>query len=96
MPDFGRPSLETSRDRRLTMAEYDHLPPALRGWLAGARLQWSPVSAHRAWRRAMRRALWRKGAALARMDALEAEMIARDLPAGTGPADREAGPGAAG
>ena len=62
------------------MAEYDRLPPALRGWLAGARLQWSPASARRAWRRALRRSLWRERAALARMDALEAEMIARDGP----------------
>ena len=60
------------------MAEYDALPPALRRWLAGACLQWSPASARRAWRGAMRRALWRERVALRLMDALEEERLARD------------------
>lgn len=82
MPDPVRPSLEAARDRRRTMAEYDHLPPALRRWLAGARLQWSPASAHRAWRRSLWRSLGREGAALARMDRIESERLARDAEPG--------------
>ena len=64
--------------RRRTMAEYDALPPALRGWLARARMQWDPVSARRAWRGAMRRALWRERVALRLMDDLEDDRLASD------------------
>ena len=42
------PPLTESRDRLRTMADYDALPAALRDWLAGARMQWEPRSAHRA------------------------------------------------
>ncbi len=66
-----------ARDRARVMAEYDRLPPALREWLAGARMQWSPASARRAWRGALWRALGRTAAAKARMDAIEVERIAR-------------------
>ncbi|WP_055681939.1 DUF6525 family protein [Jannaschia rubra] len=72
------PSLRRARDRRRVMADYDALPPALREWLAGARLQWSPASARRAWRRAMWQSLGRKRAAMARMDALEDAALARE------------------
>lgn len=76
-PAHDRPDLPAARDRRRAMADYDALPPALRRWLAGARLQWSPASARRAWRRALWRSLGRERAALARMDALEDAAIAR-------------------
>ena len=66
------------RARARAMAEYDALPAPLRLWLAGARLQWSPRSARRAWRRALWRSLGREQAALARMDALEAAALARE------------------
>ncbi|MGC1261909.1 MAG: DUF6525 family protein [Jannaschia helgolandensis] len=67
-----------ARDRRRLMAEYDALPPALRDWLAGARLQWSPVSARRAWRRGLWKGLGRTSAARAHMDALEQAAIKKD------------------
>ncbi|CUH38794.1 hypothetical protein JSE7799_01511 [Jannaschia seosinensis] len=70
--------LRQMAERRRTMAEYDALPEALRGWLAEARLQWDPVSARRAWRRAMWTSMGRRRAALAYMDRLEAEALARD------------------
>ena len=79
-PADDRPDLRAARDRRRAMADYDALPPALRGWLAGARLQWSPASARRAWRRALWRSLGGERAALARMDALEEDAIARGDP----------------
>ena len=67
-----------SKEQRDNMAAFDRLPPALRAWLAEARLPWSPASAERAWRRAMRRNFWRTKAALAAMDRIEDERIARD------------------
>lgn len=76
MPPPGRPDPSLSRERRRAMAEFDTLPPALRGWLAGARLQWSPISARRAWRTALIRSFGRNRAALARMDALEERILA--------------------
>lgn len=63
---------------RDTMAEYDRCPPALRRWLSEAKLQWSPASARRAWRRALIRNLGREDRALAYMDRLEAERLAMD------------------
>ena len=60
------------------MAEYDRLPADLRRWLAGARLQWSPSSARRTWRRALWRSFGRREAAFAWMDALEAAALAED------------------
>ena len=73
-----RSDLARSRARCDTMAEYDRLAPALRRWLAGAKMQWSPVSARRAWRRSLWRSWGREAAALRMMDALEQERLARD------------------
>lgn len=76
----GKPSLTQARDRRRTMADYDALPPALRDWLATARLQWEPRSAHRAWRRGLWKGLGRTRAARAYMDALEEAAIRKNAP----------------
>ncbi|MCK0168809.1 DUF6525 family protein [Jannaschia sp. S6380] len=73
-----RHALSDTRQRRRLMAEYDALPPALRAWLAGARLQWSPGSARRAWRRAMWKSLGRTRKAAERMDTLEDARLAQD------------------
>ncbi|MEM7640984.1 MAG: DUF6525 family protein [Pseudomonadota bacterium] len=73
-----RTNLALSRAQRDNMAAYDSLPPALRRWLADARLPWSPASAKRAWRKAMIRSLGREKAAIARMDALEDARLAQD------------------
>ncbi|MBR9864795.1 MAG: hypothetical protein GYB24_15255 [Rhodobacteraceae bacterium] len=70
----------TLRRRRRTvdpMAAYDALPPALRRWIAGAALTWSPASCRRVWMAARA-----KGAsdteALARLDRAEQNTLARD------------------
>ena len=73
-----RTSLGLSRATRSNMAEYDRLPPALRRWLANAKLQWSPASARRAWRRALWRSWGREAGALAIMDALEEAKLEQD------------------
>lgn len=70
--------LSEARDRKRVMADYDALPPALREWLAGARMQWEPRSAHRAWRRGLWKGLGRTSVARAHMDALEEAAIGRE------------------
>ena len=74
------PDLAQARDRKRTMADYDALPPALRDWLAGARLQWSPASARRAWRKGLWKGLGRTSAARAHMDALEDAALKKEAP----------------
>ncbi|WP_298428919.1 DUF6525 family protein [uncultured Jannaschia sp.] len=78
MADNQRTSLKLAQARRHNMDDFDALPPVLRGWLATARLPWSPASARRAWRRALVKSFWRTDAALARMDALEEDRLAQD------------------
>ena len=73
-----RTSLGLSRATRDNMADYDRLPPALRRWLANAKLQWSPASARRAWRRALWKSWGREAAALRIMDALEDAKLEQD------------------
>ncbi|MEM9796211.1 MAG: DUF6525 family protein [Pseudomonadota bacterium] len=73
-----RTSLGLSQAQKDNMAAFDRLPPALRHWLAEAKLPWSPVSAKRAWRRALWKSLGRTEAALRIMDEIEAERLARD------------------
>lgn len=85
-----RTDLRLSRAVRDNMAAYDRLPPALRRWLANARLQWSPASARRAWRRALLRSWGREARALEMMDALEERRLAED---GWARAVREGGGG---
>lgn len=60
------------------MAAYDGLPPVLRRWLAHAVLPWSARSAARAWAKALRDCGGDEGAALARLDRIEAATLARD------------------
>lgn len=59
------------------MAAFDAAPPALRRWLAEAKLPWSVTSALRLWRDALK-ATGDEGAALARLSAREAALVARD------------------
>ena len=77
-PGNQRTDLKLSKAVRDNMAAYDRLPPALRRWLAGAKLQWSPASARRAWRRALWRSWGREARALEMMDALEEARLERD------------------
>ncbi len=74
------PPLTEARDRKRVMADYDALPPALRDWLASARMQWEPRSARRAWRKGLWKGLGRASVARAHMDALEEAAIRRDGP----------------
>ena len=79
MPEGNqRTSLGLSRATRNNMAEFDRLPPTLRRWLADAKLQWSPASARRAWRRALWKSWGREAAALRIMDALEDAKLEQD------------------
>ena len=73
-----RTDLKLSRAVRDNMAAYDALPPPLRRWLADAKLQWSPASARRAWRRALWRSWGREARALELMDAMEAARLEED------------------
>jgi hypothetical protein len=59
------------------MQVYDHLPPDLRRWMAGAAMPWSPTSCLAIWRRAVAE----EGsveAALARLDNAEKAALGRD------------------
>ena len=78
MQGNSRTRLGLSPATRNAMADYDRCPPALRRWLADAKLQWSPSSARRAWRKALLRSWGRERKALEIMDRLEAERLARD------------------
>lgn len=56
------------------MRHYDALPGALRRWLAGAALPWSPASCLRIWRKAKARGE-AEPVILARLDACERRML---------------------
>ncbi len=58
------------------MRDFDALPPALRHWLATARLPWSPRSARRIWAKYQGDA----AAALASLERAERATLARDVP----------------
>lgn len=77
-----RRNLATSLKRRSRsdpMRAYDALPVALRHWLAGAVLPWSPTSARRHWQRALRAAGGDTAAAQEALSAIEARRLARDV-----------------
>ncbi|MBM2575385.1 hypothetical protein JQC91_03635 [Jannaschia sp. Os4] len=78
MQGNSRTRLGLSPATRNAMADYDRCPPALRRWLADAKLQWSPASARRAWRRALLKSWGRESKALELMDRIEDERLARD------------------
>jgi hypothetical protein len=64
--------------RRAPMEAYDDAPPELRRWLAAAALPWSVEAAMRRYTRELRRCRGDRAAALARMDAREAQALAED------------------
>ncbi|WP_339949675.1 DUF6525 family protein [uncultured Albimonas sp.] len=72
----GATALRARRRAGDPMAEFDRLPQPLRRWLARAVLPWSPRSAARAWSRARRACNGDEAAALARLDALQAQALA--------------------
>jgi hypothetical protein len=69
--------LRCRKRRAAPMAAYDAAPPPLRRWLAQALLPWSVDSARRLWRDGLR-ATGDEAAALARLSAREAALVARD------------------
>jgi hypothetical protein len=88
----GRDNLRSPLARRRTapggMADFDRLPAALRRWLNGAALPWSPASARRVWVQALARAQGCEATALAALDQAQARRLAREQ-------GRTAGPGVA-
>ena len=60
------------------MAEFDQLPPVLRGWLAEAALPWSARSVRRVYTRALAENGGDEAAALARLSAVEQQRLTRD------------------
>ena len=77
-----RRNLRTTLKRRMAapMAGYDRLPPELRLWLASAALPWSAKSALRLWTRCLKENRC-PAQAIARLQAAEARMLARDAAA---------------
>jgi hypothetical protein len=73
------------RRSRDPMRAFDRAPEALRRLLAGAALPWSADSALRLYARALKRAGGGAGAALARLDARERALLARDAARVWGP-----------
>lgn len=55
--NLGQTSLRRRRRSNDSMHIFDTLPPPLRRWLSEAILPWSPVSAHRIWKRSLARGL---------------------------------------
>lgn len=60
------------------MREHDRLPPALRQWATQAALPWSAKSIRRVWSRAMAETGGDEVQALACLDRVEAQRLARE------------------
>lgn len=73
----GATRLRRKRSQSDPMRLYDGLPPALRGWLAGAALPWSPSSCRRIWFKALKEGA-DEAEALARLARAEARALAKD------------------
>ncbi len=74
-------NLATSLRRRADqnpMRAFDALPTDLRRWLTQASLPWSARSVDRLWRRALREAKGDESAAVARLEAAQQRLLARD------------------
>lgn len=65
------------RGRVNPMAAHDRLPSRARAWVTQAALPWSAASVSRIWRRALQETRCEE-AAIARLNAAEARMLARD------------------
>ncbi|WP_297779368.1 DUF6525 family protein [uncultured Roseovarius sp.] len=63
------------------LTDYDHLPGPARRWLAQAALPWSARSVRVVWSRALRAAGGCEAAALARLDRIEGQALAREAAA---------------
>lgn len=75
--NLGSTRLRTRRATTDPMRAYDALPAELRSWVAHAARPWSAASCLKLWRRALAEEGCPKRA-LARLDAVEAALLARD------------------
>jgi len=75
--NLGTTSLPKRRGSIDPMRAYDALPADLRVWVANAALPWSASSCLKLWRRALAEEGCPKRA-IARLDAVEARLLARD------------------
>ncbi len=75
--NLGQTSLPRKRRTTNPMQTYDALPQALRLWLAGAALPWSPLSCKRIWEKAHREGLSLDDA-LDRLTRAERKALTRD------------------
>ncbi|TCM76577.1 DUF6525 family protein [Rhodovulum steppense] len=73
----GASALKLRRSSTDPMRDYDRLPRELRAWLAQAARPWSPLSARRAFARALA-ATGDRMQALAELDRIEVQKIRRD------------------
>ena len=73
----GATSLKSKRRSTNPMRDYDSLPKELREWTAQAMLPWRARSVHSAYRKALART-GDPVAALAELDRLQREKVARD------------------
>lgn len=79
-----RTHLRAKTRSRDPMQDYDRLPPELRAWLARAALPWRPGSVQKLFARALAQT-GDRARALARLDAAERRLVARDAAAIWGP-----------
>jgi hypothetical protein len=75
--NLGQTSLPNKRRATDPMKTYDALPQALRFWLAGAALPWSPRSCKRIWEKAHREGLGSNDV-LERLTRAELKALTRD------------------
>lgn len=75
--NLGSTSLPRRRGSTDPMRAYDALPPELRSWVANAARPWSAASCLKLWRRALAEEGCPKRA-IARLDGVEARLLARD------------------
>ncbi|WP_460272799.1 DUF6525 family protein [Celeribacter sp. ULVN23_4] len=73
-------SLRKRRRASDPMREFDHLPKALRLWLAQAALPWSPRSVRRLWSKALRQNAGCEDRALAQLSEIETKRLESDAP----------------
>ncbi|MBE3639495.1 DUF6525 family protein [Mangrovicoccus algicola] len=73
--NLGQTGFPRRRRQGDPMRDYDALPAALRGWLAGAALPWSPASCRRIWARHRAEGI---AAVLERLDRAERAMLSRE------------------
>lgn len=75
--NLGKTSLRRRRRANDPMREFDHLPPALRAWVADASLPWRAGSVKAAFEKALERT-GDADMALQELDRIQSNLIAKD------------------